>query len=173
MEEIQNMQMNRISLKRLYHINASSINMLQRLASVNGTKRTKIEAFSAYVWRIMIGTIDESHKKCKMVVGGGWKRENGPGLMLAKAVLGQDGPALVVSSGQRFPVSEVDFGFGSPLLGTVYTSIEGVGVGYMNQRPSAKGDGSWTVSAILWPELAAALKDDPIFQPMTASHLQL
>ncbi|KAJ1396859.1 Transferase [Sesbania bispinosa] len=235
MEEIQNMQMNRISLKRLYHINASSINMLQRLASVNGTKRTKIEAFSAYVWRIMIGTIDQSHKKCKMgwLVDGrermgrgknsmsnyignvlslafaeasiqelkeaslsdtgnivheaiskvsneahfldliDWIESHRPGLMLAKAVLGQDGPALVVSSGQRFPVTEVDFGFGSPLLGTVYTSIEGVGVGYMNQRPSANGDGSWTVSAILWPELAAALKDDPIFQPMTASHLQL
>lgn len=239
LEEIQNMlPMNCITLKRLYHINASSVNMLQRLASVNsGTKRTKIEAFSAYVWKIMIGTIDiQTHKKCKMGwlvdgrerINGGrknsmsnyignvlslafgeasieelkeaslsqiankvheaiskvsneahfldlidWVECHRPGLMLAKAVLGQDGPVLVVSSGQRFPVAEVDLGFGSPLLGTTYTSIEGVGVGYMNQRPSVKGDGSWTVSAILWPELAAALEDDPIFQPMTASHLQL
>ncbi|KAF7809514.1 omega-hydroxypalmitate O-feruloyl transferase [Senna tora] len=237
MEDIQNMPTNHISLKRLYHINASSINMLQRLASVNGTKRTKIEAFSAYVWKIMIGTIDQSYEKCKM----GWlvdgrKRMGGrgsrncmstyignvlsltfgearvhelkeasisetakivheaiskvnneahfldlidwvechrPGLMLAKAVLGQEGPVLVVSSGRRFPVSEMDFGFGSPLLGTVYTSVERIGVGYMNQRQSGRGDGSWTVSAILWPELAAALEVDPIFQPMSASHLQL
>lgn len=237
MEEIKNMPINNhISHKHLYHINASNINMLQRLASVNGTKRTKIEAFSAYVWKIMIGTIDQSqHKKCKMGwlvdgrerMGGGknsmsnyignvlslafgeasiqelkeaslgdigdivnkaiskvsneahfldlidWIECNRPGLMLAKAVLGLEGPTLVVSSGQRFPVSEVDLGFGSPLLGTVYTSIEGVGVGYMNQRLTAKGDGSWIVSAILWPQLVAALKDDPIFQPMTASHLQL
>ncbi|MCI56812.1 anthranilate N-benzoyltransferase protein 1-like [Trifolium medium] len=43
----------------------------------------------------------------------------------------------------------------------------------MNQRRSGKGDGSWTISAILWPELVDALKDDPIFQPMSASHLQL
>jgi hypothetical protein len=228
---------NNISLKRLYHIDASSINMLQRLASVNGTKRTKIEAFSAYVWKIMINTFDQSkYKKCKMgwLVDGrermsgseksmsnyignvlslafgsakieelkesslsdiseivhdaiskvsneehfldliDWIEFHRPGLMLAKAVLGQDdGPVLVVSSGQRFPISEVDLGFGSPLLGTVYTSIERVGVGYMNQRKSGKGDGSWTVSAILWPELVDALKDDPIFQPMTASHLQL
>ncbi|KAK2427398.1 hypothetical protein P8452_41801 [Trifolium repens] len=237
-EEIQNMKMNNnISLKRLYHIDASSINMLQRLASVNGTKRTKIEAFSAYVWKIMINTVDQSkYKKCKMgwLVDGrermsgsekpmsnyignvlslafgsakiqelkegslsnisekvhdaiskvsneehfldliDWIEFHRPGLMLAKAVLGQDdGPVLVVSSGQRFPINEVDLGFGSPLLGTVYTSIERVGVGYMNQRKSGKGDGSWTVSAILWPELVDALKDDPIFQPMSVSHLQL
>ncbi|XP_027362287.1 omega-hydroxypalmitate O-feruloyl transferase [Abrus precatorius] len=235
MEEIQNMTMNPISLKRLYHINASSINMLQNLASVNGVKRTKIEAFSAYVWKIMITTIDQSHKKCKMgwLVDGrermgrgknsmsnyvgnvlsvalgeasieelkeatisnianivhesiskvnneahfldliDWVECHRPGLMLAKSVLGQEGPTLVVSSGQRFPITEVDFGFGTPLLGTVYTSIERVGVGYMNQRLSAKGDGSWIVSAILWPELEAAFHHDPIFQPMSASHLLL
>lgn len=234
-EEIQNLPVNHISLKRLYHINASSINMLQGLASVSSTKRTKIEAFSAYAWKIMVGTIDESHEKCKMGwlvdgrerMGDGknsmsnyignvlslafgeasiqelkeasisdiasivneaisqvnneahfldlidWVECHRPGLMLAKTVLGQEGPALVVSSGRRFPVTEVDFGFGSPLLGTVYTSIERSGVGYMNQRPSAKGDGSWTVSAILWPKLAAALENDPIFQPMSASHLDL
>ncbi|KAI9083928.1 hypothetical protein K1719_034186 [Acacia pycnantha] len=237
MEEIQNMPMNNITLKRLYHINASSIDVLQRTASAGGTKRTKIEAFSAYVWKIMIGTIDQSYDRCKMgwlvdgreQIGGkgsrngmsnyignvlslafgeagvqelkeasisetakivheaitevnneahfldliDWVECHRPGLMLAKAVLGQEGPVLVVSSGRRFPVTEVDFGFGSPLLGTVYTSIERVGVGYMNQRQSGKGDGSWTVSAILWPELAAALEADPIFQPMSASHLQL
>ncbi|KAL1315873.1 coniferyl alcohol acyltransferase-like [Arachis hypogaea] len=234
-EDIQNISMNHISLKRLYHINASSINMLQRLASVNGAKRTRIEAFSAYVWKKMIGTIDQSHKKYKMgwLVDGRERMSRGrnsmsnyignvlslalgeasiqelkeasisdianmvneaiskvnnevhfsdlidwiechrPGLMIAKAVLGQEGPTLVVSSGRRFPITEIDFGFGTPLIGTVYTSIEKIGVGYMNQRQSAKGDGSWTVSAILWPELAAALESDPIFQPMSTSHLQL
>ncbi|KAE9596863.1 hypothetical protein Lal_00007422 [Lupinus albus] len=225
-EEIKNIPMSHISLKRLYHINASSINMLQRLASVGSIKRTKIEAFSAYVWKIMASTIDQNHEKCKMgwLVDGrerisegkssmsnyignvlslafgeariqelkeasisdigsivnesiskvsneahfldliDWVECNRPGLMIAKTVLGQEGPALVVSSGRRFPVTEVDFGFGSPLLGTVYTSIE---------RPSAMGDGSWTVSAILWPKLAAALEDDSIFHQMSASHLNI
>ncbi|CAJ1967599.1 unnamed protein product [Sphenostylis stenocarpa] len=235
MEEIQNIPMNHISLKRLYHIKASSIHMLQKLASVNGIKKTKIEAFSAYVWKIMIGTIDQRQETCKMgwLVDGRKRMEKGenlmsnyignvlsvtfgeasmqelkegsisdiantvheailkvnnedhfldlidwiechrPGLMLAKAVLGQEVPTLVVSSGQRFPVTEVDFGFGTPLLGTMYTTIPSLGTGYMNQRLSAKGDGSWTVSAILWPELEAALMDDPIFHPMSASHLEL
>ncbi|KAL6178726.1 hypothetical protein ACLB2K_050244 [Fragaria x ananassa] len=94
---------------------------------------------------------------------------------ISKIVLGQGGgvPALVLSSGRMFPVAELDFGFGSPVLGTVCSTIEKIGVAYMNQRPSAKGDGSWTMSCILWPELAAALESDSIFQPMTADHLQL
>ncbi|KAK9928295.1 hypothetical protein M0R45_025438 [Rubus argutus] len=104
-----------------------------------------------------------------------WIECHRPGLMLSKIVLGQGGgvPALVLSSGRMFPVAELDFAFGSPVLGTVCSTVERIGVAYMNQRPSAKGDGSWTVSCILWPELAAALESDSIFQPMTAGHLQL
>ncbi|KAK9276013.1 hypothetical protein L1049_005544 [Liquidambar formosana] len=235
-EEIRNMPTTNILLKRLYFVDESSISRLQQLASTNGDKRSKIEAFSAYIWKVMVGAIGKSHAKCKM----GWlvdgrsrmgKDENSsmsnyvgnvlslavgeasvmelkqgsmsdvakivheaiskvtneahfldlidwiechrPGLMLSKIVLGQGGPALVLSSGRRFPVAELDFGFGSPVLGTVCSTIEKIGVGYINQRPSARGDGSWTVSAILWPELALALESDSVFQPMCATHLHL
>ncbi|XP_042506361.1 coniferyl alcohol acyltransferase [Macadamia integrifolia] len=235
LEEIINMPANDILLKRLYHIDASSIDHLQTLASMGGVKRTKIEAFSAYVWKIMVATIDESNTHCKMgwLVDGrkrmgpdpnsmsnyignvlsvavgeasvvdlkqlplssvatmvhesigkvtneahfldliDWIECHRPGLMLAKIVLGRGGPALVVSSGHRFPVAELDFGFGSPVLGTVCSTIKRIGVGYMNQRPSAKGDGSWVVSTILWPALVTALESDPhhIFQPMTKALL--
>ncbi|KAK8658850.1 hypothetical protein V6N13_029069 [Hibiscus sabdariffa] len=92
--------------------------------------------------------------------------------MLPRFVLGQEGPAVVISSGHKFPVAELDFGFGSPVLGTVSTTIKNSGVGYMNQRSSARGDGSWVVSAILWPQLAAALESDSVLQPLCASHLQ-
>lgn len=81
--------------------------------------------------------------------------------MISKNVLGLGGPALVISSGRRFPVAELDFGFGNPVLGTVSSTIEGLGVGYINQRQSAGADGSWTVSAILWPEMVEALESDP------------
>ncbi|XP_009603648.1 coniferyl alcohol acyltransferase-like [Nicotiana tabacum] len=225
-------------LKRLYYIDASNIDRLQKLASLDGTKRTKIEAFSAYIWKIMVKAIDKGHsKKCKMgwLVDGrtricntekvmenyignalsiavgeasvneieqasianvannvhnaiskvtsaehfldliDWIECNKPGLVLAKIVLGQGGPAIVVSSGRRFPVAEVDFGFGSPVVGTVYSTIQKLGVGYINQRPGAKGDGSWTISAILWPEMIEALESDSehVFQPMTSNHLKL
>ncbi|KAA8527989.1 hypothetical protein F0562_035142 [Nyssa sinensis] len=237
MEDIINMPTTNILLKRLYHIDVSSINRLQRLACIDGSKRTKIEAFSAYIWKIMVRAIGESHKHCKMgwlidgrtrmckdqnlmsnyignvlSLGFGeasvvelkegsisdvarivqnaisqvtneahfldlidWIECHRPGLMLSKIVLGRGGPAVVVSSGRRFPVAELDFGFGSPVLGTVCSTIERIGVGYINQRQSARGDGSWTVSAILWPELAAAIESDSdhVFQPMYANHLQL
>nr|GMC96570.1 anthranilate N-benzoyltransferase protein 1 [Ipomoea batatas] len=234
-----------IMLKRLYYIDASSIQKLQKLASEDGMsrKRTKIEAFSAYIWKVMVNAVDKSRSKCKMgwLVDGrtriagttgdnlvmsdyignvlsltfgelsmdelkhgsiseiashvhaaistatnaehfldliDWIECHRPGLMLSKMVLGRDnGPtaALVVSSGRRFPVGALDFGFGSPVLGTVCSTIERIGVGYMNQRPSGRGDGSWTVSAILWPEMVAALEShsDCIFQPITAHNLHL
>lgn len=234
-EEIMNIPTPKVLLKRLYYIDVSSIDWLQSLASVGNKKMTKIEAFSAYVWKIMVKAIDKNQDKCKMgwLVDGrermcrdkdsmsnyignvlslafgearvdelkqgsihniankvheaiskvtneahfmdliDWIECHRPGLMLSKVVLGQGGPALVLSSGRRFPVAELDFGFGSPVLGTVCSTIEKIGVAYMNQRPSASGDGSWTVSAILWPEFASALELDPIFQPMTARHLDL
>ncbi|EEF42506.1 transferase, putative [Ricinus communis] len=233
--DIINMPTTNILLKRLYHIDASSINKLQHIACANGNKRTKIEAFSAYIWKIMVTAIDKKHERCKMgwlVDGRGrmhgaqdpmsdyignvlsvtvgeasvaelklgsisdiaaivhetiskvtdekhfqdlidWIECHRPGLMLPKIVLGRGGPAVVLSSGRRFPVAELNFGFGSPVLGTVCSTIEKIGVGYFNQRPSAQNDGSWTVSAILWPELAAALESDPIFEPMSVNHLQL
>ncbi|CAI9775638.1 unnamed protein product [Fraxinus pennsylvanica] len=228
-----------ILLKRLYYIPKSSIDMMQKLACITGAKRTKIESFSAYVWKIMVNAIDKKHKNCKMgwLVDGrtriisndhensmsnyignvlsvtfgesnvnhlkqgpiadiasvvhkaiskvtneehfrdliDWIECHRPGLMLAKSVLGLDVPTLVISSGRRFPVAELDFGFGSPVLGTVCSTIERLGVGYMNQRESARGDGSWTVSAILWPEMVAELESDPnnVFRPMNSSLLQL
>ncbi|KAK6934830.1 hypothetical protein RJ641_034985, partial [Dillenia turbinata] len=74
----------------------------------------------------------------------------------------------LMSSGRRFPVAELDFGFketgswDSPVQ-----PLKRIGVSYMNQRPSAKGDrSSRTISAILWPEMAAStLESDSIFQP--------
>nr|QHI08139.1 transferase enzyme [Boehmeria nivea] len=237
-EEIMNIPTPETLLKRLYFIDASSINRLQNLASVGGeSRRTKIEAFSAYVWKIMVKAIDrkkqstcklgwlvdgrtrmqcrdqnsmsnyignvlsvafgeaeaddlerkslqdvasEAHEAISKVTNEAhfldlidWIECHRPGLMLSRVVLGQGGPALVVSSGRRFPVAEVEFGLGRPVLGTVCSTVERIGVAYMNQRPSASGDGSWTVSAILWPEFAAALEEDPLFQPMTARHLKL
>lgn len=236
MEEIINMPTISMLFKRLYHIDRSSIEELQRLASANGKQRTKIEAFSAYIWQVMAKVIEESHTNCKMgwLVDGrtrlstknsmsnyignvlslafaesdvkilkqgsiadvadtvheaittvtneehfrnliDWVECHRPGLMLSKSVLGFTGPTIVISSGRRFPVAELDFGFGGPVLGTACSTIERLGVGYINQRQSARGDGSWTVSVILWPEMVEALESDPnhIVQPMNLNHILL
>ncbi|CDP19817.1 unnamed protein product [Coffea canephora] len=237
LQDIANIPTGNKVLKRLYYVDVKSIDSLQTLASLDSEERTKIEAFSAYVWKIMVRAINKNHEKCKMgwlvdgrtrlgkdrnsmsnyignvisvAFGDGdvhglkqaslaetatlvhdsiskvtnqahfldlidWIECHRPGLMLSKIVLGLGGPAIVVSSGRRFPVSEIDIGFGNPILGTVCSTIEKIGVGYINQRPSAKGDGSWIVSVILWPEMIAALESDPnqVFQPMNAKFLQL
>ncbi|XP_010519084.2 PREDICTED: anthranilate N-benzoyltransferase protein 1 [Tarenaya hassleriana] len=231
-EEIKSIPVSKKLIKRLYHVDVSSIKALQARACANGEIRTKIEAFSAYVWKKMVDCIEKSHTTCKMgwlIDGRGrlraattnyignvlsvavgeasiqqlkedsvsdiadivhkaiteatnethfadlidWVECHRPGLMLSRVVLGQGGPALVLSSGRRFPVAELDFGFGAPLLGTVCSTVKNIGVCYLNQRPSAWSNGSWTISAIVWPELAAALESDTVFQPMSAKHLQL
>ncbi|KAK9137118.1 hypothetical protein Sjap_007712 [Stephania japonica] len=224
---------NNIHHRRLYHVDAMDIDKLQRLS---GT-RTKIEAFSAYVWKILSKAIGESETHCKMgwLVDGrrrfnrkagdvlnyignvlsmavgeasveelkqgslmdiadvvheaivkttseahfqdliDWVECHKPGLMLAKILLGHEGPGLVLSSGKNFPVAELDFGYGSPVLGTLCPPMSKIGAGYMDQRESAKGDGSWVVSAMIWPAFAEALESDPdhVFQTMTAAHLGL
>ncbi|KAK2998273.1 hypothetical protein RJ639_024170 [Escallonia herrerae] len=210
LQDIVHMPTINFMVKRPYYVAVSNIDQLQRLACTYAHERTKIEAFSAILWKIMVRIIDETHTTCNMAFGEAsvvevkqgsisdvatmvhdaiskitnathfldlidWIECHRPGMMLSKLVLGRGGPAVVVSSGRRFPVSELDFGFGSPVLGTVCSTIEKIGVGYINQRQSAKGDDSWVVSAILWPELVAALESDPehVFQPVEASHLQL
>lgn len=82
-----------------------------------------------------------------------------------------------MTGSRKFPVAEFEFGFGSLVLGTVGTTTEKIEVGYMNRRPSARNNGSRTVSAILWPELAAVLESSStlmLFYPcLLASNLYL
>ncbi|XP_034702253.1 shikimate O-hydroxycinnamoyltransferase-like [Vitis riparia] len=51
-----------------------------------------------------------------------------------------DGPAFVVSSGQRFPVSKVNFGWGRPALGSYHFPWGGED-GYVMSMPSPMRDG--------------------------------
>ncbi|KAF8412862.1 hypothetical protein HHK36_000834 [Tetracentron sinense] len=52
-----------------------------------------------------------------------WIEHHRPGLVLAKIQLGLGGPAMVVSSGHELLTTEIDFGFGSPVFGTSYSTI--------------------------------------------------
>ncbi|RVW75019.1 Shikimate O-hydroxycinnamoyltransferase [Vitis vinifera] len=55
-----------------------------------------------------------------------------------------DEPAFVMSSGQRFPVSKVDFGWGRPALGSYHFPWGGE-TGYVMPMPSPARDGDWVV----------------------------
>ncbi|PIA50419.1 hypothetical protein AQUCO_01300867v1 [Aquilegia coerulea] len=57
-----------VSVKRLYFVEASDVVKLQELANKNGDQRTKLEAFSAYIWKLAATTLVESDTHCNM----GW-----------------------------------------------------------------------------------------------------
>lgn len=76
-----------------------------------------------------------------------WVEAHRPVLGIAKIYAdgSEDGPAFVVSSGQYFPISEVDFGWGKPVFGS-YHFPWGGDTGYVMPMPSASGNiGDWVV----------------------------
>uniref|UniRef100_A0A2N9ER15 Uncharacterized protein n=1 Tax=Fagus sylvatica TaxID=28930 RepID=A0A2N9ER15_FAGSY len=188
---------------RIYSVKADIINQLQSLASTNECKRTKLESFSAFLWKISAKTHDTNKRISKLgiVVDGrtmlsfgdkektklmssyfgnvlsipydsknvdeliekplSWVANEVHGFLegaksrehfldlidmveahlpvpiLAKIYSSgnEDGPALVVSSGQKFPVSKVDFGWGRAAFGSYYFPWGG-NVGYVMPLPS-------------------------------------
>ncbi|KAL1336809.1 hypothetical protein HN51_031230 [Arachis hypogaea] len=76
-----------------------------------------------------------------------WVEKHRPSPVLARIYCGNTtdvGPALVVSSGQRFPESEFDFGWGKPVFGS-YHFPWGGDAGYVMPMPSPKRNGDWVV----------------------------
>ncbi|KAK9148540.1 hypothetical protein Scep_007297 [Stephania cephalantha] len=65
-----------------------------------------------------------------------WIKFHRPGMFLAKVLLGLGGPKIVLSDARRLMVNELDFGFGRPVFGSVYTTAPQLGAGYMNPQLS-------------------------------------
>lgn len=74
--------------------------------------------------------------------------------------------AVVVSSGQRFPVSKMDYGWGRPSFGSYHFPWGGT-TGYVMPMPSARDDGDWIVYMHLFQKhLDFVEKEAPhIFKP--------
>ncbi|XP_027368568.1 shikimate O-hydroxycinnamoyltransferase-like [Abrus precatorius] len=73
--------------------------------------------------------------------------EHRPVPMLSRIYCGstkEEGPAFVVSSGQRFPESKVDFGWGKPVFAS-YHFPWGGDAGYVMPMPSPTRNGDWLV----------------------------
>ncbi|CAL5036818.1 unnamed protein product [Urochloa decumbens] len=86
--------------------------------------------------------------------------------------LGTGSPALVVSAFVAFNV-EGDFGFGAPRLVIPWVRPGKLGSAAMTVARSPREDGSWVITARLWPRLADAVEADPeaVFKPATAARL--
>ncbi|OEL34347.1 hypothetical protein BAE44_0004634 [Dichanthelium oligosanthes] len=86
--------------------------------------------------------------------------------------VGTGSPALVVSSFVPFRV-EGGFGFGRPRLVMPWVRPGRLGSAAMMVARSPEEDGSWVVTARMWPRLAEAVEADPeaVFRPATAARL--
>ncbi|CAL5046017.1 unnamed protein product [Urochloa decumbens] len=86
--------------------------------------------------------------------------------------LGTGSPALVVSAFVAFNV-EGDFGFGAPRLVIPWVRPGKLGSAAMTVARSPMEDGSWVITARLWPRLADAVEADPeaVFKLATAARL--
>ncbi|KQK19620.1 rosmarinate synthase [Brachypodium distachyon] len=105
----------------------------------------------------------EEHKGAFREEGGKWTEAVG---------LGTGSPALVVSAFVPFRV-EGDFGFGKPRMVMPWIRPGRLGSAAMTLIRSPTGDGSWLVTARLWPRLAEVVDKDPeaVFRPATAERL--
>lgn len=228
-------------ISRIYYVKAEQLDRLQALASSDTCKRTKLQSFSAFLWKTVAkcSPVADSEKTCRIgiVVDGRKALTDGDkginmsayfGNVLSIAFLGkkvgdlveeplsrvagevhgclegvarkehffglidwvealrpvpgmtriysyrrEEGPSFVVSSGQRFPVSEVDFGWGRPFLGS-YHFPWGGDCGYVMPMPSPAGKGDWVVYMLLfgWQLEVIEKEASHIFQPLTFTYLK-
>ncbi|THG23799.1 hypothetical protein TEA_025390 [Camellia sinensis var. sinensis] len=231
-------------MSRIYYVHADQLNRLQSLAddSSIGRKTTKLEAFSAFLWKTVVAGEVEGDKFCRMGIvvdgrvrmGGGetdrlklmntyfgnvlsipygekradelrerplswvadtvhqclesavtkdhfldlidWVEAHRPEPALAKIYAGggkkDAGPAFVVSSGQGFPVSKVDFGWGKPMLGSYHFPWGGE-AGYVMPMPSPLGNGDWVVYMHLLKGQMELIETHAahVFRPLTFDYL--
>ncbi|KAL2250972.1 shikimate O-hydroxycinnamoyltransferase-like [Sesamum indicum] len=223
---------------RIYCVKSDEIDRLQSQASYNGTKRSKIESFSAFLWKSLAAACDDRSKAVKLgIVVDGRTRLSGRTTSLdcyfgnvlsipyVEASVGElqttsltgvadmvhecvamastaehflalidwvevlrpkpavvkvyckdenDEAAVVVSSGQRFPVQEVDFGWGRPEFGSYHFPWGGE-TGYVMPMPSASGNGNWIVYVHLKKkhlDLVEA-RAPHVFRPFNCEYLNL
>ncbi|XP_022724486.1 shikimate O-hydroxycinnamoyltransferase-like [Durio zibethinus] len=228
-------------ISRIYYITSERLTDLQALACSNGYKRTKLESFSAFLWKkVAVLAAKDNFQITKMgiVVDGrvrlgegdkdkaslmgsyfgnvlsipfgsqrvneliekplswvanqvhdfmdqavtkehflgliDWVEVHRPEPALAKIYCNgsDDGPAFVVSSGQRFPVSKADFGWGCPIFGS-YHFPWGGDAGYVMPMPSPAREGDWVVYMHLFKRQLELIETEAsnVLRPITFDYL--
>ncbi|CAO2174102.1 unnamed protein product [Urochloa humidicola] len=142
-----------------------------REASVDGVQRMALPDVSAMVREAITAPAYDEHFQ-EMV---DWVEEHRDGRYVETASLGLGSPTVGVTAFTSFPV-DTDFGFGpAAMVMPTTTPTARLCSGYVQIIARPDGDGSWIVSAFLWPRLAAALESDEpcVFKPVTAEYLGL
>ncbi|KAL7142756.1 hypothetical protein ABFS83_08G145100 [Erythranthe nasuta] len=228
------------AMSRIYYIKADQVNQLQAEANVvnSGTRRTKMEAFCAFIWKTIASGEDsagDNHCRLGVVVDGrnrlidddgdeiesyfgnvlsipfgekkiteligkplnwaacevhaflqaavtrehflgliDWVEERRPekGVSRIYAAVAEEEAAVVVSSGQRFPVREMDYGWGNPAFGSYHFPWGGKS-GYVMPMPSPNGNGDWIVYIHLMKAQLDLIESIAarVFNPITRDYL--
>ncbi|GLJ25576.1 hypothetical protein SUGI_0490030 [Cryptomeria japonica] len=98
-----------------------------------------------------------------------WVEEKRPAAILAR-VYGEEGSALVVSSGVRIPLYEFDLGCGKPAFSSAYFPWGGT-AGYVMLRASPLGDGNMVVYMHMAEKHLDAIETDPEFLFVRANRM--
>ncbi|XP_016489688.2 coniferyl alcohol acyltransferase-like [Nicotiana tabacum] len=104
-----------------------------------------------------------------------WVEDHRPEPALARIyATNEDAVAVVVSSGQQFPVGKIEFGWGEPVFGSYHFPWEGK-AGYVMPMPSPKGNGDWVVymHMLKWQLELVDASAANMFKPLTADYLNL
>ncbi|KAJ3693294.1 hypothetical protein LUZ60_008774 [Juncus effusus] len=233
---IINVLSGRSLLRKLYRVEKEDVDKIRSRA--NGSVRvTRLEALSAYLWKLLAASIGDLDTNCRMAWIADGRRRLGPkyeeamkgylgnvvtytsrearvediknqpldyGASLAREAIeevssqerfeqlvdwmedhknhgkwtetigvGLGSPTIVISF-LAFRV-ELNFGFGDPVMAMTWIRPSRLGSGSFVFIRGPKKDGSWFVSARLWPRLADVIERDPemVFKPVTAESLGL
>eukprot|EP00253_Pinus_taeda_P013452 PITA_13452 len=226
-------------VSRIYYLTAKDVEFLQSNANEHGELYSKLVAFSAYLWKLLILSQEiHNDRNCSIgVVIDGRTRLTNKGIpsnyfgnvLLLPCVEAQasdiksqplswsaklihnviyraaneehfqslidwvemirpdpglatiyckrdmaesNGPSILVSSGLRFPLSKIDFGWGNPCFGSYHFPWGGE-AGYVMPLPSPLGDGSWVVYMHLPMNQLEAIEShvDCLFRRITPNFL--
>ncbi|GLJ34899.1 hypothetical protein SUGI_0702530 [Cryptomeria japonica] len=226
---------------RIYYLDLKNIMNLQFNGNKDGKSCTKLEVFSAYLWKLLVCTqkvnntmnykigihVDGRSRLQEIGVSpnyfgndlilpfaksnAGYIKSNPlcwsaglihdaiqsaaneeyfqslidlvettkPTPVLAKIYCKEDdnqssGPGVLVSSGLRFPLYDVDFGWGKPTFGSYHFPWGGE-AGYVMPTQSPTGDASWIVYMHLHLEQLNAIESNPnrILLPIIQDFLHL
>ncbi|GJM98291.1 hypothetical protein PR202_ga15286 [Eleusine coracana subsp. coracana] len=134
-----------------------------------GTVLNKPLAEVAAMVREIITGVDYDERVQEMV---DWVEAHKPTKVVESASIGLGSPTISQTVWASFPLDS-DFGFGHAAIAMPTWASERLCSGNLVVTTHPGGNGSWLVSAYLWPRLAAALEADHlrIFKPLTAEYL--
>ncbi|KAJ0669316.1 putative alcohol O-acetyltransferase [Helianthus annuus] len=102
-------------INRVYYIEGEQLNRVQLLASENGRKRSKLEAFTSFLWKIVALSMEDSddcNKMCNvaLAVDGRGRLSQGDGEEKEKLMVSHFGNVLSMPSGsKRSKVNELTY----------------------------------------------------------------